>query len=171
MVGERHDEELAERAAGRTDAQSERLLLLGRLAHDRAQHRAERGGGQADAAQDIADDQHGAAMHRGHHHHAQHIDHAAAGDRRRRAEAIGQAAHEGREKAHQQHRHGGAEGKQLAADMQLGRNRLQEDAEALADAEADREDGETAGDGGPIGAGRRGGVHGRTIGRRLGAYA
>jgi len=82
-----------------------------------------------------------------------------AGHRRCRAEAIGQAADERRKKAHQQHRDGGAEGKQLAADMQLGRNRLQEDAEALADAEADGQDSEAAGDGGPIGAGWRKGGH------------
>src|SRR6185437_10640291 len=61
-----------------------------------------------------------------------------------------------REDAHQQHRGGRAEGEQLAADMQLGRNRLQEDAEALADAEADGEDNEAAPHGGPIGAGSHG---------------
>ena len=127
-------------------------LLRRRRAQDHAQHRAEGGGRQADADQDVAQDQHRSVVHGGGDDHAQHIEHAAAGDGRRRAEAVGQPADEGREEAHQQHREGGAEGEQLAADMQFGRDGLQEDAEALADAEADGEDEEAAPDGGPIGA-------------------
>ena len=150
--GQRHDEELAERAAGRTDADGKGGLGGRRHAQDHAQYRPERGGRQADADQDIAQDQHGAVMHEGRHDHAQHIDHGAAGDGEGRAEAVAQPAGEGREGAHQQHRDGGAEGEQLAADMQLGRDRLEEDAKALAYAQANGQDEETAPHGGPIGA-------------------
>ena len=80
---------------------------------------------------------------------------------------------EGRHGAHQQHGKRGAEGEQLAADMQFGRNGLQEDAEALADAETDGEDEETAPNGGPIGTGGHGGqlAVGRTRLTRRSAYA
>ena len=81
------------------------------------EHRAEGGGRQADADQDVAQDQHRSVMHGGGDDHAQHIEHAAAGDGRRGAEPVGEAADEGREEAHQQHRQGSAEGKQLAADV------------------------------------------------------
>src|SRR6185295_2381752 len=89
--------------------------------------------------------------------HARDIDGAAAGDGDGRAEAVAQSTREGREQPHQQHRYGGAEREQLAADMELGRDRLQEDAEALADAETDGQDEETAPNGGPVGAGGHGG--------------
>src|SRR6185312_6494649 len=70
----------------------------------------------------------------------------------------------------QQHRGGRAEGEQLAADMQLGRNRLQEDAEALADAQADGENDEAAPHGGPVGAGGHG-AESAAASRRLQAVA
>ena len=52
--GERHDRELAERAAGRRDAERDRALCRRRLAADRAEDRAEPGRRHADAAQDVA---------------------------------------------------------------------------------------------------------------------
>ena len=52
----------------------------------------------------LPSDQHDAAVHGGGHDHAQHVERAAAGDGRRRAEAVGQPAGERREDAHQQHR-------------------------------------------------------------------
>ena len=91
---QRHDEELAERAAGRADADRQRRLRRRRHAQDHAQHRPEGRGRQADADQDVAQDQHGAVMHGGGHDHAQHVEHAAAGDGRCRAEAVAQPAGE-----------------------------------------------------------------------------
>jgi hypothetical protein len=155
---QRHDEELAERAAGRADADREGGLGRGRHAQDHAQHRAEGSGRQADADQDISQDQHEAVMHRGGHDHAQNVESAATGDGRGRTEAIAQPARKRADGTHQQHGQRRAKGEQLAADMKFGRNRLQENAEALAHAEADGEDEEAAPDGGPIGA--RGQGHG-----------
>ena len=156
---QRHDEELAERAAGRADADRQRRLRRRRHPQDHAQHRPEGRRRQADADQDVAQDQHGAVMHGRGHDHAQHVEHAAAGDGRGRAEAVAQPPRERGDGAHQQHGQRGAEGEQLAADMELGRDRLQEDAEALADAQTDGEDEETAPNGGPVGTGGHGGQH------------
>ena len=85
---ERHDEELAERAAGRADADGEGGLGRRRQSQDHAQHRPEGGGGEPDADQDIAQDQHGTVVHDGRDDHAQHVDGAAAGNGERRAEAV-----------------------------------------------------------------------------------
>ena len=65
---------------------------------------------------------------------------AAAGDGARGAEAVGDIADKRREHAHQQHRQRVRERPQLAPDAQLGRDRLLEDAETLARADADRQD-------------------------------
>ena len=123
----RHDEELAERAAGRADADRQRLLLGRRYAQDNAQHRPEGRGRETDAHQHIAQDQHGAVVHGGGHDHAEDIEHAAAGDGGCGAETVGELAREGCHGAHQQHRQRRAEGEQLAPDIQFGRDRLQED--------------------------------------------
>jgi hypothetical protein len=147
---QRHDEELAERAAGRADADRQCRLRRWRHAQDHPQHRPEGRCRQADTDQDVAQDEHGAVMHGGGHDHAQHVERTAASDGRGRAEAIAQPSRERGDGAHQQHGQRGAEGEQLAADMELGRDRLQEDAEALANAQTDGEDEKTAPNGGPV---------------------
>src|SRR5262249_27239162 len=65
-------------------------------------------------------------------------------------EAVGEAADKRSEDSHQQHGGGGGEGEQFTADMQLSRDRLQENAEALAHAKANGQHEEAANDGGPI---------------------
>jgi hypothetical protein len=69
-----------------------------------------------------------------------------------RAEPVAQPPRERTDEAHQQQRQRGAEGEQLAADMQFGRHGLRKIPKLWRTPRTDGEDEEAARDGGPIGA-------------------
>ena len=138
--GDRHHRELSERAPGGRDAERDRALFRRRLARDRAEDRPKARRRHADAGERVAERQEDAFGRSRDHQHAGDVDGAAGSDGARRAEAVGDVADEGRQHAHQEHRQRVAERPQLAPDLEVERDRLLEDAEALPRPDADRQD-------------------------------
>ncbi len=137
---ERHDGELTKRSAGGRDTERDRAFLGRRLPADGAEDRPEPRGRHADAAQHISEREHDAFGCERDHEHAADVKDATGDDGPRRAKTIREIADKRRERAHQQHRQRIGERPHLAADVEVGCDRLLKNAEALARAHPDGED-------------------------------
>src|SRR5215831_14417038 len=141
-----HNSELSKRPTGRRDTKRDGAFLGWGLSADRAEDRSESGGRHADTTQYISGRQHHAFGRKRDHEHADDIGGATGGDRPCCTKAIGDVADERRQSAHQEHRQCVGEGPYLAPNAKVGSDRLLENAETLARANADREDQGSADD-------------------------
>ena len=138
---ERQHRELAERAGGRRDAERHAPFFGREPASKHARDDAERDARQARA------DQHAGRQHEeprrggvGHQREPARVQEPAAEHHARRAEAVGDHAGERLREAPDQILHGDRQREGLASPAHFGRDRLQEEPEAVPDAHRERQD-------------------------------
>ena len=146
-LADRRQEELAERAHGRGDAERDRPALRRHASPDRRQDHAEPGPAQAQTDQDFgAEIQLGRAAGGRHQVDTDDVEQAAADDGARRAPLVRDRADERLRQSPEQVLDRHREREHFAAPAEIEAHRLQEQAEARADAERQQHDERAARD-------------------------